>query len=339
MTLYSYGLKSAPTLSGVRLTPAPPPRSRAEKHALYGFVGPPGTGKSLLAVHFCRAYGRERKAGELCLCGEPGCESPKWRVLSNIPSTYTENNPKGIAWAEHLDVTETLMDRASELGHVIVLADETHMYADSRRSSSNANLGVTRFIAQRRKLGGGVTKVFFIAQSFDMLDTRIRAQCTRVFDCWTPNEGVNVGAVIHDLALAHLPPWRRRRGRPRVRMYPTMYSRDWYDTHDQVDSDELNSRDVELSVWVKGPDGRTEAVYLSEMVGEVLYDAVGTGMPMVTAEAVKVKVEAHYGIPVPLRQVRNLIRDFGYATTTTDTGETAFFLVVDRSGSEGELSL
>ena len=305
-----------------------------EKHALYCFLGPPGSGKTLLAVKFARGYARRRAKGQPCLCGVASCDRPEWHIVSNIPSTYTENNPKGQAWAEKLDVVETLMERATELSHVIVIADETYMFADSRKSTSNNNIGVTQFVAQRRKLGGGVTKVFFAALEFDMLDRRIRGQCTRTFNCWTPNEGMTVGAVIQDLALAHLPPWRRRRSPPRFRMYYTEHDRYWYDTHDQVDNDELASRNVELRVWVKGPDGRTEAVYLADMVGEVLYDAVGKGIPMITAEAVRQEIEGYYGIPIPISRVRQELLSQGFATTTTDTGETAFFLVVDRSQGE-----
>ena len=218
-------LKRQPRLSYYRFGE----RRRAQPLDSFGvdaMVGPKGSGKTLLGVHRARRYAMGLVLGNDggCVCGVQGCLSTEWKVYTNLKSTW-RGHPKaaqfGGGWAEPIDVATQVLDQPEDT-HVVLLLDEGYQYADARRSTTNAAIEVTDEITQSRK---GRVLTLITGVSFDWLDKRIRAQVRQVYNCWTPNRGATVYAVVALVSTGHLPPWKRVRRPSRIMRWDTSNAR------------------------------------------------------------------------------------------------------------------
>ena len=295
---------------------------RVESHGVYAFVGPPESGKTLLAVYLSR---RHLHWPGPCICGDPQCDMG-WTVFTNSESTWKGHAENG--WAQPVDLIGQLLERDQDLSHALIILDEGYKYADSRRSMRKSNLEMGYFVSQRRKVGRGATKLYITAQSFDMLDRRLKQQTTRVYNCWTPNRGTTVHALVYNLAMGHLPPWARHR-RPRHKWWPTEPAKRYYDTYENIQDDpELLERGAEPTVFVKTDEGM-EALGLSAIIAARVQEAVAQGIAEIVPAELAETINARYRLSINARHVRGWLAGQGFPYTYRDDGTMSYTVLVD----------
>ena len=300
-----------------------PRRRESQTFGIYAYVGPPGSGKTLLALSHLIPYyqGRVRRPDGSCLC-DAGAECREsWTVYSNIPSTIVgQTNRHGTpGWAQPLDVAGELLDTGSELSHSYILLDEGHNYADSRRAMKSSNLDAARFCQQIRKRD---TKLAITAQAFDTIDRRIRDLVMMSFECWTRDSGQTVNAVVSEMARGDLPPWIRNRARDQLRRYRTAWARRWYDTRDRIDAAELASNRERMIYLVK--DGQPQRYPVAGIVIDEVHAAAARGETEIDPEELAAELAARYGVPITPSYVRLTL--FGEGLSTAGAGSGRFVI-------------
>ncbi len=308
-----------------------------ESHGVYAFVGPAGSGKTLLAVHLALQYvrGNAMKRMGICVCGKPECEG-KWKAYSNLEGTW-KRKKGGNGWAEPLDIAGQLLERDSDMSHSIILLDESYLYTDARRSMRTANLDMGYFVSQRRKMAGSVVKMYQTMQSFDMVDRRVRDQVSRVYNCWTPDSGRNVHAFIHLLALPYLPPYARN-PRPKRMKWMTEHSKQYYDTHELVEADEMQARGTEPIVMVNRGEEGVFRVTLTEAIEAVFLEILREDNPewLFPTQIVE-GVQKNFQMRISDRQARAWLDDRGFIRTLNEDSELIYRIMVNQDSEAGVL--
>ena len=298
----------------------------------FGFdahVGPKGSGKSLLAVHRARRYaqGLVKRPDGRCTCGDLPCAN-EWSVFTNMAATWKNHERAGgKGWAEPIDVAADLLRMDSGQRHVIFLLDEAYQYADSRRSMLNTSLEITDQITQSRK-----TTILVIATgiSFDWFDNRIRAQTRQVYNCWSPNGGQSVYAVVTLLSVGHLPPWKRQNRPTSIYRWDTQASQQYYDTYERIDArEELKAARGERQLLVRDGHGQMILMNIAEIVDQIVFQKASDGLKELdlddfTEELVEVKK-----LPVTRSDVARLLSSAGFYRTRSDQ-----FVIQSAAGIE-----
>lgn len=117
---------------------------------IIGILGNLSSGKTLLAIKLI--YDELKK-------------NPNKKIFSNIKLNFKY---------EHIDfesLVSNIINNSSMFFNSIVLADELHLLAESRRSSSDLNLTITKFITQLGKLN---CIMIYTSQIFSQVDVRLR---------------------------------------------------------------------------------------------------------------------------------------------------------------------
>jgi len=307
---------------------------KAETHGVYAFTGPPGSGKTLLAVHFARKY--VKRKFKICPCGNCGtCKQPsntrsrssgcqckpsektpckiKWECFTNLESTHkTEDNPKG--WAKPLDIQGVMMDRDQDINHSVLILDEAYLFADSRRAQKTSNMEMGYFIAQRRKISGSVVKAFYSVQSIDMIDRRIREQTSRVYNCWTPNDGYEIYYTLHHLAQGHLAPWQRNKMRAKPFKELTEHTKQYYDTNELVDTDEVSTRGQPTTLIIER-DGQKYRITSDDAMEQVIGGFVDENTKTVKTADIVSKVKEIFNMQISNRQAKEFMQEYNYRQT------------------------
>ena len=301
-------------------------RDRKEKqqppmrHGVHAFVGPPGCGKTLLAVNFIRQY-LQMGLGAQCICGDAEC-SIKWRGFTNLKSAQH--------WAQPLDVAKQMLDRDDDLTHSVILLDEIQKYADSRKAMKRSNIAMGDFVSQRRKVGRGTTKLFVTTQSIDMVEKRVREQLTQSFNCWTPNEGNTVHAFVSQHQLGHLPPYMRNRVLPVHKWWNTSGTRnsDLYDTFESIEAEDVEAFGVEPTIVVEQEDGTKKVMYLSGMISEMVGSLIDDGISEVDPRELADAIEKRYRVRGPVKMIHQYFTDHGFPALGGNDGTPVRYLVM-----------
>ena len=291
-----------------------------ETHGVYCFVGPPASGKTLLAVWMARQYttGSARRNLGRCPCEIDGC-TEKWICYSNLESTWkTKENPKG--WSRPLDVASAIMDKDQDLGHSIILLDEAYLFGmDSRRSQRTINLDAGYFVSQRRKLSSSTVKMYMTSQSIDMIDSRVRQMTSRIYNCWSTDSGVRVYASITLSAMGHLPPWERNRP-PINKVFYTANARKFYNQHELVDAEELMSRGVQPKMIVKLPNGEKTVVNMQEAIENEFFKFISNSdVTSITSATLRDLVSKEFNMEISEKLVRHWLDGEGYMRDSKST--------------------
>lgn len=297
-----------------------------ETHGVYCFVGPPGSGKTLLAVWMARQYttGTVKRQNGICPCEDPECKET-WKCYSNLSATWkSKDNPKG--WALPLDVASAIMDKSEDLGHSIILLDEAYLFGmDSRRSQRNINVDAGYFVSQRRKLSSSTVKMYMTSQSIDMIDSRIRAQTSRIYNCWTDDSGVHVKASITKYALGHLPPWDRNKPPVNKKFY-TKNSRAFYNQHELVDSEELMTRGIEPRIILNDGKGEQTVITMTDAIERTFFKTfVGSDITRFSSLELCKRVEEIYGWELSDKLVRSWLDGQGYMREKNSSSGEIFY--------------
>lgn len=302
-------------------------RPRVEKHGVYAFTGPPGSGKTLLAVHFARKYVKGQF--DVCPCGEKsGC---KWVCFSNLESTWkTKNNKDG--WSEPLDVAGAMIDRDQNINHSILLLDEAYLYADSRRAQKGTNLEMGYFVAQRRKISGSIVKMFYSVQSINMIDRRVREMTSRVYNCWTDNEGRHVKYTLTHLAQGHLPPWLRNKTKSSAYKELTEHDKKYYDQHELVDADEINNKGQQTTIILKDEKtGEMVRVSSDDAIEYKVSELIQSNHQTITTAQIVDGVMDQFSLQISTRMAKDFMNQMGYASIVDESGETAFQVMANHT--------
>ena len=322
MTATSPGLKlkRQPKISyyrfGERRRPDP-----LDTFGVDALVGPKGSGKTLLAVHRARRYamGMVKRPGDGgCACGDERCPNTDWKVYTNLESTW-KGHPKaaelGGGWAEPIDVATQVLDQPEDT-HVVLLPDEGYQYADARRSTTNSAIEITDEITQARK---AKVMTLITGVSFDWLDKRIRAQVRQTYNCWTPNRGRSVYAVVTLISTGHLPPWKRARRPSRIMRWDTSVTRRFYNTHERIDArDEVKAAMRESTILVPDQAGELTLYNISEIVDMIVFDKAARGEQQLDPRQLAGELQER-AVPVSPAQVARQLGLAGFPRTPQGT--------------------
>jgi DNA polymerase III delta prime subunit len=324
------GLKTRRSSSwkGVQLRDRKEKQQPPMRHGVHAFVGPPGCGKTLLAISFIRQY-LDMGKDTACICGVEDCQI-QWRVFTNLRSAQH--------WAQPLDVAAQILDRDEDLTHAVILLDEIQKYADSRKSMRNSNIAIGDFVSQRRKVGRGTTKLFVTTQSIDMVDKRVREQLTQSFNCWTPNEGSTVHAFVSQHQLGHLPPYMRNRALPQHKWWNTSGTRNsaLYDTFEAIDAEDVEAFGVEPAIIVEQEDGTRKIMYLTGMISDMVGTLIDDGISEIDPREVANVIHDRYRIQTPMKMVSKWFTDHGFPPIGGRDGAPVKYLVVVKLPREGD---
>lgn len=271
------------------------------------FVGPKGAGKSLLCIHRARIYynGNKRMADGRCVCGDIECDG-KWQVFTNLESPTMEQYG---AWAQPLDIAAQMIDAESNLRHIIMLIDEITQMFNSRRSMMTEIIQMINRVTLIRK---NLVQLWGTGISYDWLDTRIRDQASMVYNCWTPNQGREVYANVHQLALGHLPPHLRRRP-PRRKKWWTESTKKYYNHEETINfAAELAALRTEPMVFVDDGDGNAREMQFSEILLEIVAQMIESGDEKTDVDSLLDAVKKHYGIMMARPYVRDWLIGSGF---------------------------
>jgi len=263
-------------------------------------VGPKGSGKTILAVFRALKYARGQmvRTDGTCVCGDPEC-SGIWPVYSNIKSTWEGHaDAKGKGWARPLKLAEHLVNPSSTVKHCVILCDEGYQYMDGRRSQLETALDITDSITQSRK--GGVL-LLLTGVSFDWFDRRVREQVRKSYNCWTPDEGRRVYAVVTTHSVAHLPPWIRSQLPSEIRWWWTGSAKPYYNTYERIEGrEELSALGSSgHNIFVQDAEGKTKMVPLYEFIDRSIIKLAGEGQTAILPRQICDDLEQTLKIPVP----------------------------------------
>ena len=297
-------------------------------HGVNAMVGPTGSGKSLLVVLMARAYyeGRARDpATGMCVCRESGCEQ-KWTVYANMKAPARKEKGR---WTTPLDVAGDLLSSDSELSHAVIILDEGYQTFDSRRSMRTENVKIANQLSQIRK---HENRLFISSPSIDSIDRRIRQMIKRVYNCWSPDEGRHVCAAVHELNLAHLPPWLRDQ-RPELRRWYTAPYWKYYDSWEQIrDDEDLGSWKTEPGMFMN-VDGQKAYVYVRQLIFEYVARLVELGQRHVEPKQMAEDMSSEVRAPVAAGYVRKVLMEEGFPKELDDEGRDVFVLLADNSSN------
>jgi hypothetical protein len=276
-------------------------------HSTTLYVGPKGAGKSLLCAYRARLFyeGRKRNPDGFCLCGDISCNR-RWDIFCNLESPTMEQYG---AWARPLDVAGQLLDMESETQHAILWIDEIPQYLNSRQSMRRE---VIQMINQVTLIRKKLIQLWGTGISFDWIDTRIRDQASVVYNCWTPDDGRNVHASVHQLQMGHLPPWRRFRP-PTLMSWYTEPAKRYYNHRELVNAEaELEAIKTEPSFYFKDDTGEFIDMTLSECVGDFITRLLEDGIENVNHEWMAQNIGIQYNIPVSPVWLKDWLRGSGF---------------------------
>ena len=276
------------------------------------YLGPKGSGKSLLAVYRALLHHRGLKrnpATGYCMCGSSTCDG-KWEVLTNLVSPTM---PEYGAWAKPLDLANDILDPESPINHVIVLIDEITQYINSRQPTKRE---ILKTINQATLLRKKKVKLWGTGISFDWIDKRMREQAQVLYSCWTPNQGYTVSALVHNLASGHLPPWKRQQ-MPKIRTWFTQNAKKFYNSWELVNADdEMAAARIEPLVYIKKGNQRLET-NLSSLVAETVLELVKDGQETTTAQEIVDIIHNVFNYPASLSWVRGWLIESGFIKDQT----------------------
>ena len=274
------------------------PARQGKPFGLFAMVGPIGSGKTLLAVHFARAYGGGRAE---CNCGQKDCPG-RFKVYTNMRSTW---GPGG--WAEPLDVAGQMLDSGANFDHAVMVLDEAYAYFDSRRATRAENIMFGNFTYQLRKSS---MRLFMTAVSIDAIESRVRGMTSKIYSCWTSNGGITVNAAVFDRQQGHLPPWKRH-SNPVFRKWWTGADRGTYDTYERIDASESSGWRAEPTVFQE-IDGEYYAVPLTAFLNGLIGDLVRAGTRDVSPEQLAEELTNRTDVPVSVGHVRRYLNKTGF---------------------------
>lgn len=146
---------------------------------LVGFFGPMGSGKTMFATMFVMTrYCSEKIGGQY--------EEAYSNIRMNSPNP--KRPVKMLTKAEFKDLQNKR--------NALVVMDEAYLWLDSRRSSSNTNLGLTYLILQSRKRG---FDIYYTAQLMSSIDKRLFDNTNYLAMCMKGKTGLNCVWVWRDL--------------------------------------------------------------------------------------------------------------------------------------------
>lgn len=272
------------------------------------YVGPKGAGKTLLAIHRSRLYfeGKKRLANGYCICGDVECDGT-WQVYTNLESPTL---PEYGGWAHPLDVAAQMIDPENNNRHIIMMIDEITQMFNSRRSMMTEIIQMINRVTLIRK---NLVQLWGTGISFDWLDVRIRDQASMVYNCWTPNQGKQVYANVHQLALGHLPPNMRRR-QPRRKFWWTESTKRFYNHEETINfAADLQALRTEPVIFVDDGDGNAKEMQFNEILVEIIMKMIQAGTQQTNIDDVIVSVKQQYGITMGRAYVRDTMIQSGFA--------------------------
>ena len=291
-------------------------------HGVYAYLGPPESGKTLLAITHADRYATRHRP---CFCGDASCEigpAEGWKVFTNLESTWS--------WAEPADVAKNILDQDGELNHAVVIVDEFQRYAHARQAMKKSNIKMVDFVSQRRKLGQGSTKLFLTTQSVNLIDKMVREQLTRTFNCWNPWEGREIYASVEDRQMGHLPPWMRNRP-PAIKSWRTGHMFDKYDRYELIDDRAADDYQIEPAMVVQTPDGREVLYYLKNMMSDALADHLDEGHDVISVDQLVDAVSSQFEIEPTRRQAASWLGEKGFQVIRDVDGNEVYQLRVRRA--------
>jgi len=290
------------------------------------FVGPKGAGKSLLSVHRARYYrqGLKRMADGRCVCGDVECDGV-WQVYTNLESPTRKEYG---AWAHPLDLARDMVDAESNARHVIFLIDEITQMFNSRRSMMSEVIQIIHRVTLIRK---NLVQLWGTGISYDWLDVRIRDQASMLYNCWTTNQGATVMANVHQLAVGHLPP-NKRRQRPRLKWWNTDSTKRYYNHEETINfAAELATLRTEPSVFVQRPDGSTVEMQFTEILTDELIPLLKAGVNSVTVDQMMEQIKTRYNLDMG----RPYIRDFYIQSGFPNDGQGNYTIMTKGPEDDG----
>ena len=279
-------------------------RHRPETHGIYGAIGPKGCGKSLLFVYLAHKYVETTFTPETCPCRDRKRKDHSWTVYTNMRSASTGEG----AWARPLDILGDMIDAESPVDHAIMLVDEAYLMADSRRAMRTSNMEIARFVTQLRKRS---VKMFLTLVNLNSLDRRLRELMTRIYDCWTPNEGRTVCAAVFRLAQGDRPRFMRHR-RPTFRSWRTQGAWKLYDSMELFDSADMTGYDRETSIMQLGKDGQPMTVMLGDAVAQIVHKMVAAGVREADPWAIQATLQDRADAPMPIAEIKQWFSNAGF---------------------------
>lgn len=283
---------------------------RPEYVPAYGteiFVGPKGAGKTLLCVHRARLYyeGKKRNADGACVCGDKECDAT-WQVYTNLESPTLDEYG---GWAQPLDIAAQMIDAESNLRHVILLIDEITQMFNNRRGMMTEMIQMINRVTLIRK---NLVQLWGTGISFDWLDTRIRDQASLVYNCWTPNQGRQVFANVHQLAMGHLPPHLRRRS-PRRKFWWTDGTKRYYNHEETINfATELAALRTEPRIFVEDSEGNAHEMEFADILLEMVAQVIENGEYQIDPDGLIARVQNAYGIKMARAYVRDWLTGSGF---------------------------
>jgi hypothetical protein len=289
-------------------------------HGAYAFTGPLGSGKSILASKFLYEYTKDGAiidpATGRCICGKEDCQA-KWRVFTNMPSTWE--------WAEPIDIAIQLTESFSEIDHAVIGIDEAHQVLEARRAMRNVNVDASYFLTHLRKRS---CKLFFTSPSIDYVDARLRDRTTRVYNVWTFNGGRTVHADVWNFAMGHLPPAMRYNQRPQHKWWPTEYVKKLYDSWERITNEDVFAN-REMRVNIRDNDGMIISATVEDLTLREIEDMAREGKDTVTPEAVAMRMTEKYKFDIAGGLVRRYLMESGYPARYTADGSQEFTILVE----------
>ncbi len=250
--------------------------------------------------------GKKRLANGYCVCGDIECDGT-WQVFTNLESPTLEDYG---AWASPLDIAAQMIDPENNNRHIIMLIDEITQMFNSRRSMMTEIIQMINRVTLIRK---NLVQLWGTGISFDWLDTRIRDQASMVYNCWTPNQGRQVYANVHQLALGHLPPNKRRRP-PQRKFWWTESTKQFYNHEETINfAADLQALRTEPVVFVDDGDGNAREMQFNEILVEIIMKKIQNDEQTTTIDSVIEAVSQSYGITMGRAYVRDTLIQSGFA--------------------------
>ena len=282
-------------------------------------AGPKGSGKSVLAVHraLAHAEGRVRKPDGSCICGRSDCPgADNWVAYTNMESTWIDHpaaKDYGGGWARPLDISSIVKHDLEK--HCVVILDEGYQHMDARRGMQTSSIEINDEISQSRK-SGVITA--FTSVSLDWIDKRIRGQARAYYNCWCPGrDGKVVYAVMTNVSVGHLPPWVRKKVRPKILRFNTSLARKRYNTYDRVQDREMtkSAGGMKRQIYIRDSDtGEATLQPVGEVILNALFAFVERGENVVDPAAVT-EVLDRMGVPTTDAEVSKLASMIGFMQT------------------------